>query len=325
MSDFERTLSPLELTRNYLSRLARHLGNSWTRFWFTPTLPYGLCATRIGIGLVTVGYWLSFLPDPNVWFGADGILPIRSLLVLTGAGEQTVYRATMFVAGETTGLVWVLWFFGLLASIALTIGFGGRIAALAAWGTTLSVVHRIPMMTGLLEPILTMALLYLAIGPATARWSLDAWLKRRRAEREEDRAGQVALSSWSTLATRLLQVHLVFFYVVMASTQMRHATWWDGEALWTMLASTDTRLFDLTWLGASPFTLNAATHAVVGYEWAFALLVWNRTLRPAMLAGSVLLWGLIAVASGLLGFALGMLLLGAAFLEPGLLKPAARD
>ncbi len=250
--------------------------------------------------------------NPSLWFGGDGVLPLRSLAILTGAGEQTVYRASLFVIGETPAVVWSLWGLGLVSAIAMTVGFGGRIAVAVAWGMVLSAVHRIPMLTGLSEPVLTMGMVYLLIGPSTARHSLDARLRRKRLGYDP----RVEPSTAATISLNLIRLHLVFFYAVMATTQMRHATWWDGEALWTMIASTETRWIDLTSLGASPFLVNALTHGIVAFELLFVLLIWRPALRPLLLAASLPFWVLIGTVSGLFGFALTMGLLGVAFLPP---------
>lgn len=295
----------------YLGRLTREFGEGWNRFWFTPTRPEAAAAVRIGIGLVSLLLWFSLLPSPMEWLGQDGLLPIRSLQRLTGASEQTVYRASLFLVGESSAAVWGVWSLGAAVLAAATLGLGGRLMVAAAWVMVLSLVHRIPMVTGLAEPVLTMAWLYLIVTPATAVWSLDARLRARRNEPIYRR--RPLESSWATIGTRLLQLHTLFFYAVMAATMMRHATWWEGEAVWTMLASSETRMFDLSALATWPFVINALTFGIVGFEIAFLSLIWQPLLRPALVVGSFIFWAVVAVISGTIGFPLAMAVLGLVF------------
>ena len=115
------------------------------------------------------------------------------------------------------------------------------------------------------------------------------------------------------LAIRLLQVHALFFYVVMFSTQLRSDTWWEGEAIWTLMASSETRTLDLTLLGKTPWLLNLFTHGLLIFEIIFPILVWNKKLRPLLLTLSTIFWLFLGLTSGLLLFCLAMLSLSLAF------------
>lgn len=300
----------IEQVKNYAERLVRATGEGWNQFWFAPGQALGLSLARAGIGFVLVLYWFSFLPNPLLWFGSEGLLPIRSWFLGTGANLQTVYRPSLFLVSENPGYLWFLTIAGLLAAIAVMVGLGGRIAVIISWILTLSAVHRLPMFTGLVEPIFTMSLMYLAIGNSTARFSVDAWLRARKGD-----APKLKPSSLNTLAERLLQLHLVFFYLIMVTTQMRMNPWWDGLALWTMMAGSERRLIDWSFLGSFTYLINALTYGVVLGEWGFALLVWNRLLRPAILGMSAVLWLVILLSSGMVEFSLAMFVLGAVFID----------
>lgn len=295
---------------SYVDRLIRTCGQAWNQFWFAPGSGLGLSLARAGIGAVLVIYWLSFFPNPLLWFGPEGLLPMKSWMMGTGADELTVYRPSLFMISESPALLWTLSLLGLGSAFAVMLGWGGRISVAIAWVMTLSAVHRIPMFTGLAEPVFTMALLYMVIGNSTARFSLDAWLRTLK-----ENALPLQPSSLNTLSTRLLQLHLVFFYLVMVTTQMRMNPWWDGLAVWTMMAGTERRIIDLSFLGPYTYVINALTYGVVLGEWAFVLLVWNRLLRPVIILMSVLLWLVLLFTSGMVEFSLAMLVLGAVFID----------
>ncbi len=126
--------------------------------------------------------------------------------------------------------------------------------------------------------------------------------------------------SWgTTVATRLIQVHLALIHFGMAVSQLAaqntntSPTWWLGRALWGFAGNPDSSYLDLTWLADNLYLLNLWTYSVVIYEIAFALLIWHRLARPILLAASIPVWGSIGLASGDLPFAAIMLAATLAF------------
>ncbi|MGE0609907.1 MAG: hypothetical protein AB7O62_22645, partial [Pirellulales bacterium] len=65
-----------------------------------------------------------------------------------------------------------------------------------------------------------------------------------------------------------------------------------------------------------PFIVNLWTHAVVAFELAFGLLIWNRLWRPMLLGLSLLMWCSLALVTGLVPFCFLMILAGVAYV-PG--------
>ena len=300
----------IDQARDYWQRLMSSSSVAWNRFWFAPSQPLGLSLARAGVGLVLLLYWLSFLPNPLLWFGSEGLLPLKSWGIGTGANIQEVYRLSLFLLGESPVYVWFLTIVGIASALAVMLGVGGRISVLIAWVMMLSAVHRLPMFTGLVEPLLTMALPYLVIGRSSDRFSLDAWLRSR-----QETPKVLKPSSLSTLSLRLLQLHLLFFYLVIVTSQMRLNTWWDGLAVWTMMAASERRMINWEFLGTYTYLLNVITYAIVIAQWAFILLIWNRLTRPLVLAGSIVLWSAVLLISGMVEFSLMMMVLGAVFIE----------
>jgi hypothetical protein len=103
---------------------------------------------------------------------------------------------------------------------------------------------------------------------------------------------------------------------------LRSDTWWGGEAAWWLAAHVESRLVDLTPLavGANDngpgFFFNAWTHAIVLFNLAFPLLVWNRLARPLLLAAAVLYWIPLALVTGLVSYCAIMLAANLAFVAP---------
>ena len=291
----------------YSRSLILDAGESWNQFWFTPYSGPAIAWLRMATGAISLLWWLSFLPALSLWYGEEGVLPLSTLETLIGTGSRSVYRFSWFYLGESLLLTSCLWILGLIAILLHTLGVFGRVSTLLAWSFVLSTVHRMPMITGLMEPVLTMSLAYLAI--AAPQLNLG---KIRLCCSEQTQPSPLDLSL-NRLAIRLLQVHTLFFYVVMFSTQLRSDTWWEGEAIWTLLASSETRPVDLTGLGRTPWVLNLFTHAVLLFEIVFPIFVWNHRLRPLLLTLNVIFWLFLGLTSGLLLFCFAMLSLSFAF------------
>ena len=294
---------------NYTSGLIHETGESWNHFWFEPYRGPALDRLRIATGCIALLWWLSFLPNLSLWLGEEGLLPLDTLRNLVGAGSQRIYRFSWFYAGESPFIIGGLWGLGLLAILLHTLGLFGRVSTALAWSFVISTVHRMPMIAGLMEPVLTMSLAYLIIGSSNRVGLLTGRLFPKRIPRAPSPLGD----HLSRVSLRLLQIHTLFFYVVMATTQLRHDTWWEGEALWTMLAASETRPIDLSWLGTTPLALNLITQAVIVFEIAFPILIWKATLRPLLIFLSGIFWIVLGLSSGLLLYCLLMFSLGLAF------------
>src|SRR5688500_10463044 len=108
------------------------------------------------------------------------------------------------------------------------------------------------------------------------------------------------------MSLRLIQLHLAAFVAMMALAKLNGDAWWDGEAIWHLLARPRSRPLDLSALHGHELLVNFWTHAVVYFELAFPILIWNRLARPILLALGTIVWFTLALATGqwLLGLAL---------------------
>ena len=202
----------------------------------------------------------------------------------------------------------------IVAAAAFTAGLLTRVSGLLTFAAMLAYGHRAPMIAGHLEPVLGFLLIYLCIGPSGSYLSVDRWFATRR---DPGGTAESEPSLWANLAIRLIQVHTAMFFLMMGLTKLNGEGWWDGIAIWSLLAQTQSRPVDLTFFQRSgqlgEFFVNFWTHMVVYYELAFPVLIWNRHARPLLLGLGVLIWFSLVLASGLLLFGLTMLAATAAF------------
>jgi hypothetical protein len=85
--------------------------------------------------------------------------------------------------------------------------------------------------------------------------------------------------------------------------------------MWWVMAQSDSRIVDFSLLRDYPDLVNLWTHATVSFEIGYALLIWNRQLRPLLVASSLVFWLLLALASGFVTFCLLMVVGNLAFVD----------
>ncbi len=315
----------------YSSTLVNRFGSGWTRFWFTPSDAIVLSLLRILTGLVALWWYLGMYTDLQTWFGPNSLLPAE--MVRQFRKDELNFERFAFSIVDLTdsaSALWLVYGLGLVTVVLMIVGVFSRISTITAFLFVLSFVQRAPMLSRPVDAILVILMFYLCIGPSGAYFSFDAWLRKRNAEKQglptSSPPHDMPLSSSTTVAIRLMQVHLALIYFAMAMAQLREPTWWQGTAVWWMMAKSESRLVDLTFINralndmgigqAFEYLVNFFTHAIVLYEFSFALLIWNSLARPILLVLGVIIWPGLALISGSVSFAVLMMVANLAFLPP---------
>lgn len=298
----------MRAVRDYFARLVAAFGEGWNHFWFTPSDPATLGVIRILTGLMALYLHGSLLPDLVTFFGAGGLLPPGDIGPLEG---NTFSYLNYIQARSELITVHVL---GLAVLALFTSGLWTRVTSILALVVFLSDVQRAPMITGRTEPIVAMLIAYLCIGPSGRRFSIDRLLADRNLRPGQEPAPELWTSA--TIATRLIQVHLVLWIAMMGFSKLTGDTWWSGLGMWWLIARRESRLVDLSWLYRHPDVIDVWTHAIVLFELAFPLLVWNRLARPLLLGIAALVWTSLALVTGDITFALALGTAALAFVSP---------
>lgn len=309
----------LAATIGYFRTLGRAFADGWNRFWFLPGDPYPLGVLRALTGLLAVWLHATLWPGLVQLFGAGGWLPVEVIERTTVRGYPLSYLN--FVSGPTDlAIVHAL---GLAVLVAFALGFWTRLASILGLLVILSDVHRAPMLTTQVEPIVTMLMFYLCLGPAGASWSLDRFLAVRKAVASGGRLAPPRHTFMTTVSLHLLQVHLAMLYATFGAAKLMGDTWWRGMGVWWLMTRPESRLVDLTHLPT--FAINFWTHAIVAFELGFAVLIWIRLARPLLLGLAVVMWGLTALLTGQVAFALAMFVANVSFCSPDWLRSVAQS
>lgn len=260
--------------------------SAWEQYWFRPCQTHRLTVTRVGLAAVAFCFFLSHLADAGWWFAADGILDPETTSVLMGAGSDgsvASYRfSPLYLVGSSTAIRVVLGLFALLALVsAMT---ASRLAVGLLYLAVLSVLHRGPMLAGLLEIPLCFGLLYLIIEPG------EPLIRRLH---------RIASRSWTaTLAGRLIGLHTAALLLMTVATQLAAEVWWNGEAVAYLSLDAASQPFDLGSLFANPLAASFATHLVLLTP-VVGLGLWFFSAAPR--AGKRLLYAYLLVVVVLTG------------------------
>lgn len=305
-------------------------GGAWNQFWFAPRDARTISLIRIAVGAMALFTIASFTPDLITFFGPDGLLPaatVRAVVLAEDmAGGQTQLAHGKYLMAinylawfeNEPAMLWGAHAVGIVVLIANLVGFKSRITSVLALVVTLTYIHRGQVFNSQLEPILSMVMAYLCLGPSGAYYSIDRWLATRSGGEP-----MVAPNIGANIATRLIQVHLSAVYIMMACGKLvgfggaDGEVWWSGEAVWWLIAKPGGSLVDLMWLHAHPFVVDAWTQAIVFFELAFGIFIWKRWARPALLVLAVPMWLSLALLTGLIPWCLMMLVANLAFVRFG--------
>jgi hypothetical protein len=258
---------------------------------------------------------LTFSFDLTAWFGRDGLLPAGMVQQLTDRnGPGWNGRASLLNVSVDRRYLVAVQVASFLVSVAFAMGLATRITGPLTLLFLLSYVHRGPMLMGAFESVLTFMLMYLCLTPCGRRYSVDRWWRVRRRSPEEAQGDLPSVAA--NIGQRLMQVHVAALYATGGLTKLGGDVWWNGEAMWWLVAHPESRLIDLTFLHPHGYLFDIGTHVVVLFELLFGVLIWNRLARPILLAIAVVYWPAMGLITGQLSYAAIMVIASLSFLPP---------
>jgi hypothetical protein len=297
-----------------MTGLFEEFGERWNRFWFTPADARVACWLRLVVGLTTALFLASLSSGLNRWYASDGLLPplaVDRLAELTTGGDPTTHFTYLRAFPASPELA-ALHAAAIIAALSFAAGLFTRVSGVLTLIAVLGYAHRVPPVAGHLEPLLSFLILYLCIAPSGACLSLDRLLAERIKKASPSDSSQPLgkPSVTANMGLRLIQVHVAMFYAMMGLTKLYGDAWWDGNAVWFLLAQTQSRPLDLSGLRqlgeSGEYLLNAWSHGIVYFELAFPVLIWNRFTRPVLLVLTPIVWLANVLVTGLVLFGLAM-------------------
>jgi hypothetical protein len=275
------------------------LVEAWRTFWFRPEPAYTLGLIRIAFGALMVAWTVSLLPDLDELFGEHGVMPRQ---------PSIAFQWGVFEIWTSDRALLIGWAVLLVSAIALMVGWHSRLAALAVFVLVVSFAYRDPWVLNSGDSLLRVEALILALSPCGAALSLD----RRRSPGTFWSAQNRA--PW---AMRLLQIQLSLIYLSTVRAKISGHGWQEGTAVSYALRLQDMLIVPTPhWITANALSMNAATWGTLVLELSLGILVWNKRLRPWVLAGGLVMHSMIMITIAVGFFAPAMFVLYLAFVPP---------
>jgi hypothetical protein len=196
--------------------------------------------------------------------------------------------------------------------VLLTLGIGGRWIMWLAWIIDMGFIQRNFSVNFGADIICSLFLFYMAFTQSCERLSLLNFFKQKKSFRWSD--------SLSSCMIRMMQVQICVIYAYTGFEKLKGSTWWDGTALWSVLANPQMVAVDLSFMRAFPTAIAVMSFVTILFEIYFTPAVWSRSLKfPWLIMGFCFHMG-IGLLMGLMPFSLAMMSTYFLFLDPLELK-----
>jgi uncharacterized membrane protein YphA (DoxX/SURF4 family) len=265
------------------ARLARAF-TALSDWLYTPRDTRVVAGFRIAYATMLLVNALAWLPDLDLWFGEQGVLPYAD-------SRRVIDQDTLGLFAllpKTRLALWCAYLTFVTHVVLLGLGYFTRLQAVCAFVWLVSFQHRNILLFDGEDNVFRVLGFCLVFVPAGARWSIDAWI-RRRFHGEPPRA---AAPAWGM---RLAQVQMTAIYASTVCLKLTSEDWRSGEALYYVA-----RLDDLygrfpmpAWLFETPVAYHTATWLVLTCELCLPVALWVPRLRaPALGLAAALHLGL---------------------------------
>ena len=249
-----------------IRRVLRGAWTGWSRWAFDPIDTASMAALRIAVGVLTVAWTLSMLPDANTFLSRSGVQ--RGLPHYDSGAWAVQLGPPYFVLGVL-----------LLAGVALALGWRTRVISVLVAVLLLAVQRRDPWVLNSGDLLLRELAFFVMLMPAGETWSLDARRRARRGLAERRRA------PW---ALRLVQLQVSALYLFSVWAKVRGVDWNDGTAVGIALQLEDLQRFTLPAALSTSLLVSAVlTYSSLAVEASLAFGLWLPRLRYWVMAAGV--------------------------------------
>ena len=285
--------------------------DAWRRFWFVPVPVSPLTLWRAAFGLTATVWLLSIGPDLGALYGEAGLAP---------SPTYAPWRLGVFQWWESDTAIAVVYLLSVVAAVAVTLGWGVRVAAPALFLGLLSFQLDNTSVLNAGDELLRIWAAYLA---------LYALLTPGRCTGVPLRGSDGPPVTAPPWLLRLVQLQLTIVYPFSVYAKLQGDTWLDGTAAYWALGLEDFERFPVpSFVTGSEVVVAALTWGALAVEILVPVLLWiPRTRRIAIVAGVALHLSFdYALRVGFFGWAMTIGYL--AFLTPSeaarLLRPFTR-
>ncbi len=297
-----------------LTNKINSLFKPWDDFWFGNKDFYNLSLFRVVFGLILIVMYSFRHLDVSFYYFDSGILP-RNLIPVV---FPDFYRPpfTWFPQSDI-GIV-ILHSCYLAGLLVMILGIFGRWFQVLLLFMHLMFIFRNPIVIYGADIVSSFWLFYLCLVDARQNLSILSYF------RNQGDAGKVRLRPVSDLlnsvAIRLFQIQLCIIYGYTGMEKLKGAPWWEGTALWNVVANSQMALMDFSFILRWPLLIIIGTYFTLIFEIYFPALIWPKKIRGWVLLAGVLLHVGIGLTMGLVFFSAVMVAGYILFLESNTMR-----
>lgn len=236
----------------------KRIWSAWVALWDRREPPTALVLVRMYVGLALVVDFLNIarLGMVTPLFAA----PPDGFAVASGGFAAEILDA---------GLGPTLWCIGLVAAACVLVGLGTRVACVVLALVLAQLAYVAPDADRGIHTILRVVLVILALSGCHAKWSADAWIRRKLGH-----PMPALVPAWPRLLL-LLQLVWIYFSAAMNKSGAEWGPSGGFMALANALCDPHFARFDPTWVASIVPLTQIATAVTVTFEWTAPLyLVW---------------------------------------------------
>lgn len=283
---------------NKVTAIYRKFIRSWEQFWFKFDAYLPLSFIRIFLGVILLWHSIDRSQFLDIYYKDTGLVKRADSLLLMLDFFRPHF--SFFIWPES--LISTVNYFLIFLIILMILGIGGRLVLFAIWFINLSFMQRNYALLFGADLISNIFLFYLMFTNSGRYFSVVHLFNKPK---------KAVISELDSIVTsafaRLIQIQLCIVYFYTGMEKLRGSSWWDGTALWTVLANPQMVLFDFSWLKSFSWVIVIGTYMTILFEVYFTPLVWNKKSRSFVIAAGVIFHSGIGIVMALYTFALVMI------------------
>jgi hypothetical protein len=283
--------------------MMQRLWKAWDQFWFSPQNLLGLALMRILLcGTMFSSY---FVRQWNMEYYSDlSWIPRSKALEAMGDLYQPLFLWSFWPDSLMSSMhVLLVVLLGLLA-----LGIGGRWIMWMAWILDMGFIQRNFAVNFGADIIAALFLFYLSFTQSCERLSVLNLFNGKKDFRQSDFI--------SSMMIRMIQVQISVIYVYTGWEKLKGASWWDGTALWSVMANPQMTTMNFEFLRNVPWVIPVVAYMTILFEIYFPVMIVSKKMRLPWLAMGAFFHLGIAIFIGLWNFAFVMVSTYFLFIDP---------
>ena len=273
-------------------------------FFFVPKTLYDLAFFRIGVGILSIAYFLQVGQDTLDIFGEFGVVrrEIQELYIVQSFIPRLSWLCDAFKMlpnYDEKIVLNLLVIVSVLTSFCMLIGLFTRWSSLLTWFLFLFFYKSSFLSSYGFESFLCTSLFCCSIMPIGSYASLDNILKNKIS---------IQQSVYYGFSLRVIQIHLCLVYFFGGFFKAMGLDWWTGESIWRALSRQPFNIYDFSWMTNYPLIPLILGVSTLIIETLYPVFTWFLKIRPYWVGMVLLIHLSIGIFMGLYLFAAIMII-----------------